>query len=75
MSIVAGFKSACKWIYVIVAAAVATGLGILVYGGKKVAQGDAAATLRADRERLREAEESGDDSRVLDEWRRSRRKP
>lgn len=46
----------------------------LFYGWTRFKQGvdagDAKATTRADRERLREADESGDPNRLLDEWRR-----
>lgn len=75
MSLGAKVSAIWRWFYVIAAAAFATIAGIVLYGKRKVAEGDAAATLRADRERLREAEESGDDDKVLSEWRRTRRKP
>lgn len=46
----------------------------LLYGWSRfqqgVSAGDAKASARADRERLREADESGDPNRLLDEWRR-----
>jgi hypothetical protein len=73
MQISAGFRSAAKWAYALLAAGISLLVAFFVYGRRKAAEGDEAATLRADRERLRDAEESGDDNRILDEWRRGRR--
>jgi hypothetical protein len=75
MQIIATIKSAARWAWVILVAAGCLIVGILGYGRRKERLGEARGGIEADRERLREAAESGDDSRVLDEWRRSRRKP
>lgn len=71
--IAARLKESATWIYLIISAGFILFVGLLFYGQRKVREGDAAATLRSDRERLQDAEESGDDDRILDEWRRSRR--
>ena len=67
-------KEAAKWCYALLAAGAALLVAFFAYGRRKVAQGDEAATLRSDRERLRDAEASGDDEAVAREWRRSRRR-
>ena len=73
MQISDSLRSAAKWAYALLVAGISLAAAFFVYGRRKVAEGDATATLRSDRERLRDAKESGDDQRVEDEWRRSRR--
>ena len=65
-----GIKTAWKWTWAILVAAACLFIGILGYGRRKERLGEEVGGIKADRERLREAEESGDDDRILDEWRR-----
>lgn len=65
-------RRAWAWITVITGAVISLLCGVLLYGRRRMKEGEALGQIDEERERLHEAAARGDDAAVEEEWRRSR---
>jgi hypothetical protein len=66
-------RKAWAWITAVVGAIVALAAAFIVYGRKEKSGGEALGGYEQDKKDVQEADKTGDDDRVLEDWRKQQK--